>query len=165
MCVYIYIYIYIYMYIYMYISIIYLYYIYSIFTKSVDSNFRAFWLAPVTRNILGYSLFCQQKEKSSKPWSSQFWTQFKQLRTEAWKSQDFNGLLKLSDSPVPGVVGDSVIAVVIGWVEGISGPTWTNCDDHGLLDFKSAVQYMKHFIYHFRKKNDASFRKSFRRRN
>ena len=24
-----------------------------------------------------------------------------------------------------------------------------NCDDHGLLDFKSEVQYMKHFIYHF----------------
>ena len=24
-----------------------------------------------------------------------------------------------------------------------------NCDDHSLLDFKSAVQYMKHFIYHF----------------
>ena len=24
------------------------------------------------------------------------------------------------------------------------------CDDHSLLDFKSAVQYMKHFIYHFR---------------
>ena len=23
-----------------------------------------------------------------------------------------------------------------------------NCDDHRLLDFKSAVQYMKHFIYH-----------------
>ena len=23
------------------------------------------------------------------------------------------------------------------------------CDDHSLLDFKSAVQYMKHFIYHF----------------
>ena len=28
-----------------------------VFTKLVDSNFRAFWLAPVTRNILGYSLF------------------------------------------------------------------------------------------------------------
>ena len=27
--------------------------------------------------------------KSSKPWSSQPWTQFKQLRIEAWKSQDF----------------------------------------------------------------------------
>ena len=26
-----------------------------------------------------------------------------------------------------------------------------NCDDHGLLDFKSAVQYMKRFIYHFTK--------------
>ena len=30
--------------------------------------------------------------KSSRPWSSQFWTQSKQLRTEAWKSQDFNGV-------------------------------------------------------------------------
>ena len=30
--------------------------------------------------------------KSSKPWSSQLWTQFKQLRIEAWKSQDFNGV-------------------------------------------------------------------------
>ena len=28
-----------------------------VFTRSVDSNFRAFWLAPVTRNIRGYSLF------------------------------------------------------------------------------------------------------------
>ena len=30
--------------------------------------------------------------KSSKLWSSQLWTQFKQLRIEAWKSQDFNGV-------------------------------------------------------------------------
>ena len=29
--------------------------------------------------------------KSSKLWSSQLWTQFKQLRIEAWKIQDFNG--------------------------------------------------------------------------
>ena len=28
----------------------------------------------------------------SKLWSSQLWTQFKQLRMEAWKSQDFNGV-------------------------------------------------------------------------
>jgi len=34
-----------------------------VFTKSVDSNFRAFWLAPVTWNILGYSLFCERREK------------------------------------------------------------------------------------------------------
>ena len=39
-----------------------LYYI-LVFTKSVDSNFRAFWLPPVTQNILGYSLFCEQREK------------------------------------------------------------------------------------------------------
>ena len=38
-------------------------YIYLVFTKSVDSDFRVFWLAPVTRNILGYSLFCEQREK------------------------------------------------------------------------------------------------------
>ena len=35
----------------------------SVFTKSVDSNFRAFLLAPVTWNILGYSLFCDRREK------------------------------------------------------------------------------------------------------
>ena len=29
----------------------------------MDSNFRAFWLAPVTWNILGYSLFCERREK------------------------------------------------------------------------------------------------------
>ena len=29
--------------------------------------------------------------KSNKLGSSQLWTQFKQLRTEAWKSQDLNG--------------------------------------------------------------------------
>ena len=38
-------------------------YIYLVFTKSVDSNFCAFWLARVTRNILGYSLFCDRREK------------------------------------------------------------------------------------------------------
>ena len=31
-------------------------------------------------------------QRGLNPWSSQFWTQFKQLRTEAWKSQDFNGV-------------------------------------------------------------------------
>ena len=30
--------------------------------------------------------------KSSELWSSQLWTQFKELRIEAWKSQDFNGV-------------------------------------------------------------------------
>ena len=34
-----------------------------VFTKSVDINFRTFWLAPLTRNILGYSLFWKRKEK------------------------------------------------------------------------------------------------------
>ena len=29
----------------------------------MDSNFRAFWLAPVTWNILGYSLFWERREK------------------------------------------------------------------------------------------------------
>ena len=33
------------------------------FTKSVDSNFGVFWLAPVTWNILGYSLFRERREK------------------------------------------------------------------------------------------------------
>ena len=38
-------------------------YAHLVFTKSVDSNFCPFWLAPVTWNILGYSLFCERREK------------------------------------------------------------------------------------------------------
>ena len=29
----------------------------------MDSNFRAFWLTPLTRTILGYSLFCERREE------------------------------------------------------------------------------------------------------
>ena len=34
----------------------------------------------------------QETYKSSKLRSSQLWTQFRQLRIDAWKSQDFNGI-------------------------------------------------------------------------
>ena len=37
-----------------------------VFTKSVNSNFRAFCLAPVTRNILGYSLFATAAKMASR---------------------------------------------------------------------------------------------------
>ena len=33
-----------------------------VFTKSVNRNFLAFWLASVARNILGYSLFCNRSQ-------------------------------------------------------------------------------------------------------
>ena len=75
--------------------------------------------------------FIEVTNKSSKLWSSQLRTQFKQLRIEAWKSQDFNGVWLFQAS----------IRNCLNCVR--------NCDDHSLLDFKSAVQYMKHFIHHF----------------
>ena len=37
-------------------------YLSLVFTKLVNSTFRTFWLAPVTRNILGYSLFCDRSQ-------------------------------------------------------------------------------------------------------
>ena len=78
--------------------------------------------------------------KSSKPWSSQLWTQFKQLHTEAWKSQDFNGVVTRDLAiPVRRFNQLSYEATDVGIAR----------YDHGLLDFKSAVQYIKHFIYHF----------------
>ena len=42
----------------------YLYYnfLLVVITKSLNCNFCAFWLVPVTRNILGYSLFCDQSQ-------------------------------------------------------------------------------------------------------
>ena len=76
--------------------------------------------------------------KSSKLWSSQLWTKFKQLRIEAWKSQDFNGVWTL-DLVIPGRRSNQLsyeiafmTAMIIAY-----------------LISKSAVQYMKHFIYHF----------------
>ena len=44
----------------------YIWYDNLVFTKSVNSNFRLFWLAPVTRNILGYSLFCDRSQMASR---------------------------------------------------------------------------------------------------
>ena len=52
-----------------------------VFTKSVDSNFRAFWLAPVAWNILGYSLFCERREK----WRFFSW----KLQRRNWRSAFF----------------------------------------------------------------------------
>ena len=39
-----------------------------------------------------YFIYWTGDLKSSELWSSQLWTQFKQLRLETWKSQDFNGV-------------------------------------------------------------------------
>ena len=39
-----------------------------------------------------YFIYWTADWKSSKLWSAQLWTQFKQLRIEALKSQDFNGV-------------------------------------------------------------------------
>ena len=54
-----------------------------VFTKSVNSNFCAFWLAPVTCNILGYSLLCD--------WSQDgvlFWGIFERRNlSNKWSSQ------------------------------------------------------------------------------
>ena len=42
--------------------------------------------------IGGYKSVNNNKSQVCKLWSSQLWTQFKQLHIEAWKSQDFNGV-------------------------------------------------------------------------
>ena len=65
--------------------------------------------------------------KWSKPWSSQLWTQFKQLRIEALKSQDFNGV----QTPLKSWLA-FITAIIMAY-----------------LISKSAVQCMTHFIYHF----------------
>ena len=64
-------------------------YIYLVLTKSVDSNFCAFWLAPVTWNILGYSLFWDWFKTVSKwllvsrqLWKKKFSGKVKQLHQQ-----------------------------------------------------------------------------------
>ena len=73
--------------------------------------------------------------KSSELWSSQLWTQFKQLRIEAWKSPDFNGvwtrdlvipvlhftsilhgLIRTHKRPAPNVGGFIAQGLITWWV-------------------------------------------------
>ena len=62
---------------------------------------KSFWATYFSWNVLSSSAMspdllefknCNPNKHSSELWSSQLWTQFKQLRIEAWKSQDFNGV-------------------------------------------------------------------------
>ena len=93
---------------------------------------------------------------SSKLWSSQLWTQFKKLRTEAWKSQDFNRVWT-RDLAIPVQCSNqlSYEATDVGSWSFVSSnePVRNECEVIILYEmfhnFKSAVQYMKHFIYHF----------------
>ena len=105
-----------------------------------------------------------KRSLSSKLWSSQLRTQFKQLRIEAWKSQEFNGIWT-HDLTIPVQLFNQLSheATDIGSWSFLSSkePVKNGCEviykmfkhcvhnweDHSLLDFKSAVQDMKHFIY------------------
>ena len=62
------------------------------------------------------------------------------IRNVSWKSQDLNG--SRVQTPIE-------VLTFSGFYTQLLINCVHNCDDHGLLDFKSAVQYMKHFIYHF----------------
>ena len=73
---------------------------------------------------------------SSQLWSSQLWTQFKQLR----KPEKVRTSTGWTLDPVE-VLTFSGFRNCLNCVH--------NCDDHSWLDLKSAVQYMKHFIYHY----------------
>ena len=65
--------------------------------------------------------------KSSKPWSSQLWTQFKQLRREAWKSQERRTGIARSgvQTPLKSWLFQASLRNCLNCVH--------NCDDHGLL--------------------------------
>ena len=59
-------------------------------TESI-STFRDTVLQPVKWYMKCF-IYWTADLKSSELWSSQLWTQFKKLRIEAWKNQDFNGV-------------------------------------------------------------------------
>ena len=67
---------------------------------------------------------------------------------EAWKIQDLNGVWT-RDLAIPVRRSNQLsyeVTDVGSWSFVVS-----NCEDHSLLDFTSAVQYMKYFIYNFTK--------------
>ena len=108
-----------------------------------------------------YIIYWTAYVKSNKLWSSQLWTQFLQLRIEAWKIQDFNGVWTC-EWPAPkvsgfiaqlgtGIARSRVQTPLKSWIFQASIRNCknlvSNCENHSLLDFTSAAQYMKHFIY------------------
>ena len=124
-------------------------------TSNLPTCATSFTVIESEKKISPGSLLLSTWSKSSKLWSSQLWTHFKQLRIEAWKRQDFMGFEPVTSryrcdaftnwamKPLTLRTGlfQASIRNCLNCVH--------NCDDHSLLDFKSAVQSMKHFIYHF----------------
>ena len=113
---------------------------------------ETFWSKkdPTKPRKLANSRFSNIQVFSSKLWSSQLWKQIKQLRIEAWKSQDFNGVwthalaipVQRSNQlnyEVTDVRSWSFVGSIRNCLICVH-----NCHDHSLLDFKSAVQYMKY---------------------
>ena len=83
--------------------------------------------------------------KSVKLWSSQSWTQFLQLRKEAWKIQDRTCDLAI---PVRRSNQLSYEATDVGsW--SFVGSSVHNCEDHSFTWFHIRSSYMIRFINHF----------------
>ena len=104
-----------------------------------------------------------------KLWSSQLWALFLQLRREAWKIQDFNGVWT-RDFAIPvrrsnqlsyeatdvgswSFVGSNSPVPLKSWIFQASLRNCKNCahncEDHSFTWFHIRSSYMIHFIYHF----------------
>ena len=81
-----------------------------------------------------------QNQSSSKLWSSQLWTQFKQLRIQAWKSQDFNGVWS-RDLAIP-VRRSNQLSY-----EATDFGNWSFVSSNEPVSNECEVIYMKYFIY------------------
>ena len=78
--------------------------------------------------------------KSSKLWSSQLWTQFKQLRIKAWKCQDFNGVWT-RDLAIPARRSNQLS------YEATDVGSWSFVSSNEPVKNGCEVIYMKCFIY------------------
>ena len=91
--------------------------------------------------------------KSSKLWTSQLWSQFKQLHIEAWKSQDFNGVWT-RDLAIPVQRSNQLsYEATVSYLN-----CDHNCEDHSLLE-KTFCKWGKNLFVHFI--NTKIFRKVF----
>ena len=101
--------------------------------------------------------------KSSMLWSSQLWTQFKQLRIEAWKSQNFKGVWT-RDLATPvrrwlerrtGIARSRVQTPLKSWLFQASIRNCLNCvhncDDHSLLELLIYILTLVPFHFHLSK--------------
>ena len=124
-------------------------------------SFETSWLRRYKENYVKWYMKCKHFKENYVKWYMKC-KHFKEnytilhglIRTHKWPTSNVSGLiaqLVRASHRYREVTGSNPVEILTfsGFCSQLLKLRSINCDDHGLLDFEPAVQYMQHFIYHF----------------